>query len=70
MTRRIPVPSLSVFVAAAAVLSVTNGSMTSWYCFGSSPPDGKGDLRDTGMCECSGAHKDSKPRSSSARPIS
>ena len=31
-----------------------------------SPPDGKGDARDTGMCECSGAQSDSKPRVSSA----
>src|SRR4051812_12334204 len=28
-------------------------------------PPGYGVLRDTGICECSGAHTDSKPRSSS-----
>ena len=33
---------------------------------GKSAPPGQGDRREAGICECSGAHTDSNPRSSSA----
>src|SRR5258708_10320827 len=66
-TRQTPVPSLIVWVTAAAALSVTNGSMTWEYCLGSSPPDGNGDLRDRGGGECPGAQTDSEPRAPTAR---
>src|ERR1700692_1834011 len=65
-----PVPSSSVLVTAAAAPSTTNGSLTSQYFFGRSPPLGKGDLRVNGMWECSGTQSESKPRSSSARASS
>src|ERR1700729_689870 len=55
-----PVPSLSVFVLIAAAISVRNGSMASACTFGSSSPS------TAGRCECSDAHNDSNPRSSSA----
>src|SRR3954453_11264321 len=56
-----PVPSLSAVVFIAAAVSVRNGSMTSACSFRNSP-----EFSGTGRCECSDAHSDSNPRSSSA----
>ena len=56
-----------VLVTAAANVSETNGSMHSAYLRGNSPPAGNGVRREVGICECSGAHAESKPRSSRAR---
>ena len=56
-------PSLSVFVLIAAAVSVRNGSMTSACTFRSSSSRY---LPATGRCECSDAHNDLNPRSSSA----
>src|SRR5277367_3643144 len=58
-----PVPSLSAFVLIAAAVSVRNGSMASACTLRSSSPL---ESPATGRCECSDAHNDSKPRSSSA----
>ena len=62
-----PVATFRRSVAAAAMDSTTNGSATSTYFSGRGPPCGQGEARATGIWECSGAQKDSKPRSSSAR---
>ena len=56
-----PVPSLSVFVLIAAAVSVRKGSMTSACSLRNSP-----EFSGAGRCECSDAHNDSNPRSSSA----
>ena len=63
-------PSFNVSVAAAAAVSVTKGSMTSKYFLGISSQPGNDDSRESGMCECSGAHSESKPRSSRTSPSS
>ena len=70
MTSETPVPSRNVVVAAAALISATNGSSARQYCSGSGSPTGAGVRRDTGMCVCSGTYIDSKPRSSAARASS
>jgi hypothetical protein len=57
------VPNLSIFVLIAAAVSVRKGSMTSACTLRSSPSPGS---PGTGRCECSDAHNDSNPRSSSA----
>src|SRR5258708_7221848 len=66
ITRQIAVASLSRVVTTAAAAKVTNGSITSKYCWVSSIEPGSVKRRVTGMCECSATHSDSKPRSSSA----
>src|SRR3954453_4278939 len=58
-----PVPNLSIFVLIAAAVSVTKGSMTSACTLRSSPSPASPAI---GRCECSDAHNDSNPRSSSA----
>ena len=66
-TRQMPVPTLSVSVAAAATVSATNGSYVREYSRGSSPPTGYGVARDAGMWVCSVKKSDSKPRSCTIR---
>src|SRR5438552_3263323 len=70
MIKQIPVPTRSVFVAAAAAVSATKGSRVCLYCSGSCWPPANGLRRLVGMCVCSGTHSDSKLRASASRASS
>ena len=70
ITRQMPVATFSRSVAMAAAVSATNGSYVCQYISGSSGPPGHGERLLAGMCVCSGAQYDSKPRSSSIRASS
>ena len=72
-TSVMPVPSLMVLVAPAIAASATNWSWVRQYSSGSGgapsrPPHGVRRL--TGMCECSGNQRLSKPRASASLPSS
>ena len=70
MTRQMPVPSLSLVVAAAAMARATNGSCVCQYSLGRLGPPGQGLRRLFGMCVCSGRKSDSNPRCSASRASS
>ena len=70
VSRQMPVPTRSVFVAAAAAVSATKGSRVFQYSLGRSGPPGQGLRRLAGMWVCSGTNSDSKPRASASRASS